>query len=137
VKDADIVVTTTPARKPIVKAEWIKNGTHINAIGADAKGKEELEPALLKRAKIIVDDKRQSLHSGEINVPVSRGIITEKDIYATLGEVLIDKKKGRMTAQEITVFDSTGLAIQDIAVASLIYKKALKKKIGRYIEFLS
>lgn len=130
VKEADIVVTTTPVRKPIVKSRWIKEGTHINAIGADAKGKEELEPDLLKRAKIVVDDWNQASHSGEINVSISKGIVTKKDIYATLGEVLIGKKKGRTSPREITIFDSTGLAIQDVAVANLVYKKAVKKKIG-------
>jgi len=135
-KQADIVVTTTPVRKPIVKSEWIKHGTHINAIGADAKGKEELEPELLKRAKLVVDDWQQASHSGEINVPLSRGIITKKDIYATLSEVLIGKKKGRVSSKEITIFDSTGLAIQDVAVANLVYKRALKKKIGRWVGIL-
>ncbi len=133
VKQADIVVTTTPVREPIVKSEWIKDGTHINAIGADAKGKEELEPELLKRAKIVVDDRQQSSHSGEINVPLSCGIITKKDIYATLGEILTGKKKGRVSPKEITIFDSTGLAIQDVAVANLVYKRALKGKIGRRV----
>ncbi len=132
VKDADIVVTTTPVRAPIVKAEWIKKGTHINAIGADAKGKEELEPALLKKAKIIVDDFSQAMHSGEVNVPISRKIISKKDIYATLGEVLIGKKKGRVNRDEITIFDSTGLAIQDVVVADLVYRRAKIRKIGRY-----
>jgi alanine dehydrogenase len=137
VEEADIVVTTTPVRKPIVKSEWIKDGTHINAIGADAKGKEELEPELLKKAKLVVDDWQQASHSGEINVPISCGIITKSDIYATLGEVLIGKKKGRVSSKEITIFDSTGLAIQDIAVANLVYKKALKKKIGGWVGILS
>jgi alanine dehydrogenase len=137
VKDADIVVTTTPVRNPIVKAKWIKDGTHINAIGADAKGKEELEPALLKKARVIVDDERQACHSGEINVPISRRIITKDDIHATLGEVLLGKKKGRLSPDEITVFDSTGLAIQDVSVANLVYKTALKKKIGRWVAILA
>jgi len=136
VKDADIVVTTTPSRKPIVRSAWIKNGTHINAIGADARGKEELEADLLKRAKIVVDDRRQALHSGEINVPLSKGVITEKNIHATLGEILVGKKKGRTAPTEITMFDSTGLAIQDVAVANLLYKKAIRKKIGRWIGIL-
>lgn len=129
-KQADIVVTTTPVRKPIVESEWIRDGTHINAIGADAKGKEELEPALLKRAKIVVDDWQQASHSGEINVALSRGIITRKDIHATLGEVLIGKKKGRVSQKEITIFDSTGLAVCDVAVAKLVYKRARKHKLG-------
>jgi alanine dehydrogenase len=122
--------------KPLIKAKWIKQGTHINAIGADAKGKEELQPALLKKAKIVVDDRCQAIHSGEINVPLSRKIITPKKIYASLGEIITGQKKGRLNAAEITIFDSTGLAIQDIAVADLVYKAALKKKIGRYIRLL-
>ena len=136
-KQADIVVTTTPVRKPIVESEWIRDGTHINAIGADAKGKEELKPQLLKRAKIVVDDWQQASHSGEINVPLSKGIITKKNIYATLGEVLIGKKKGRVSQKEITIFDSTGLAIQDMAVANLVYKRALKNKLGFWVGILN
>jgi len=135
-KQADIVVTTTPVRKPIVKSDWIRDGTHINAIGADAKGKEELEPELLKRAKIVIDDWQQASHSGEINVALLRGIITKKDIHATLGEVLIGKKKGRVSQKEITIFDSTGLAIQDVAVANLVYKRALKNKLGFWVDIL-
>lgn len=136
VKDADIVVTTTPSEKPIVKSRWIKPGTHINAIGADAKGKEELEPALLKRSRVVVDDLEQAVHSGEINVPVSKGIIARKDICATLGEVLIGKKNVRTGISQTTIFDSTGLAIQDVAVANLVYKKAIKNKIGRWVEIV-
>lgn len=135
ISDADIIVTTTPSRKPIIKSEWIEPGVHINAIGADAKGKEELEPAILKRSKVVVDDKIQAIHSGEINVPISKRIIKETDIYATLGEVIKGKKKGRTSKNEITIFDSTGLAICDVAVADYVYKEALKKKLGKYIIF--
>lgn len=123
---SDIVVTTTPARKPIIKSEWIGSGVHINAIGADAKGKEELAPALLKRAKIIVDDITQAVHSGEINVPISKKIFKASDVYAEIGEIVAGKKAGRTKEDEITVFDSTGLAILDVAVANYVYKKALK-----------
>ncbi len=132
----DILVTTTPSRKPIVQSEWITPGTHINAIGADAPGKEELDPKILKRAKVIVDDFEQASHSGEINVPVSKGIFKLKDIHATLGAIVAGKKRGRKSPHEITVFDSTGLAIQDVAVASLIYRAALKKKSGRLLKIV-
>ena len=111
-----------PARQlgPLVKSEWIKPGTHINAIGADAPGKEELEPELLRRAKIVVDNIEQASHSGEINVPWSKGIIKWPEaVSCTLGEVIDGLKKGRETDEEITIFDSTGLAIQNIATASL------------------
>jgi alanine dehydrogenase len=120
---ADIVCTVTPSYQPIVRKEWIKPGTHINAIGADAPGKEELDPEILKTAKIVVDNFAQASHSGEINVPLAKGIIGQKNIYAELGEIIIGKKTDRESDNEITVFDSTGLAIQDISCARLVYDK--------------
>jgi len=128
--DCDILVTTTPSREPVVKDEWIAEGTHINAIGADAPGKEELDPMILKRARVVVDDIPQASHSGEINVPLSKKIITEKDICCEIGEVVAGKKKGRTKDSDITVFDSTGLAIQDVATADMVYQKALKENMG-------
>jgi alanine dehydrogenase len=130
----DIVCTTTPSRKPLVKLEWLQPGSHINAIGADAVGKRELEPEILKKAKLVVDDEEQAIHSGEINVPFRQGLLEEKDIYATLGKIVANKKPGR-AGDEITVFDSTGLAIQDLTVAKFIYETALKQNLGLFIEF--
>lgn len=131
--DCDILVTTTPVRKPVVKAEWVREGTHINAIGADAVGKEELDPELLIRSKIIVDDVVQAIHSGEVNVPLSKHYISENDIHAQLGEVIAGLKPGRTSDEEITIFDSTGLAIQDVATANLVYEKAALKGLGREV----
>ena len=116
--DCDVLVTTTPSRSPLIRSEWIHEGTHINAIGADAPGKEELDPALLLRAQVFVDDPVQAIHSGEINVPVSQGIYRATDIAGTLGEVVNGKKK-RAGLDTITIFDSTGLAIQDLAIARI------------------
>lgn len=124
----DIVVTTTPAKKPIVRAEWISPGTHINAIGADAKGKEELSSDLLKRSRIFVDDKVQAIHSGEINVPITKKVILPSAISATIGEVIIGTSRGRLSAKDITIFDSTGLAILDIAVADHIYQRLRSRR---------
>jgi len=134
--DADILVTTTPSRKPLVKDEWIVDGTHINAIGADAAGKEELEPAILRRAKVVVDDLVQATHSGEVNVPLAEGVIALEEIYATIGEVVAGKVPGRKDEDEITVFDSTGLAIQDVATASRVYRRAVEKGLGMRLPFL-
>lgn len=122
--NADIVTTTTPVREPILKKEWIQEGTHINAIGADAEGKEELDPALLtqKNVKVVVDDIEQTTHSGEINVPFSEGVIDESDVYGSLPDIVAGKIPGRKKKDEITIFDSTGLAIQDIATARVIYE---------------
>jgi len=134
--DADIVCTVTPSRSPIVAKKWIKPGTHINAIGADAAGKEELDPEILKSAKIVVDTWAQASHSGEINVPLAKGIIRQENIYAELGEVVAGKKAGREKAHEITVFDSTGLAIQDISVAKVVYDLFLQHSIAGGQDFI-
>lgn len=119
--DSDVIVTTTPSRTPVVKDEWVHEGTHINAIGADAPGKEELEPLILKRAMVIVDDPVQAVHSGEINVPIREGKFSPEEISGTLGEVVLGRIK-RTSSDQITLFDSTGLAIQDLAIASIAMK---------------
>ena len=126
----DIIVTTTPSKTPIVRREWVKPGAHINAIGADAPGKQELDPRILTDARVVVDDMAQAVHSGEVNVPISTGDYRAEDIYGTLGEVIATLKPGRESENEITVFDSTGLAIQDIAVAHELYIKAKEQGIG-------
>jgi alanine dehydrogenase len=121
---ADIVCTLTPAHQPIVQKKWLVPGTHINAVGADAAGKEELEPSILNDALVVVDDLRQASHAGEINVPMAKGLFKKQQIHATLGEIITGRKTGRTDDQTITIFDSTGLAIEDIAVAKLLYEKA-------------
>ena len=128
---SDIVCTVTPVREPLLKKEWVIPGTHINAIGADAEGKEELEPSILKEAIVVVDDLRQASAAGEINVPLKKGLFRIDQVYATLGEIITGKKRGRQDERVITVFDSTGVAIEDIAVAKLIYEKA--KQEGGYL----
>jgi alanine dehydrogenase len=127
---ADIVCTLTTAHQPVVQNKWLKPGTHINAVGADAEGKEELEPSILNEARVVVDDLRQAIHAGEINVPVSRGIYKKEQIFATLGEIITGYKQCRTNNEMITVFDSTGLAIEDIAVAALVYGKARQNGAG-------
>ncbi len=86
-RDVDVLVTTTPSRTPIVMNKWVTEGTHITCIGADAPGKEELEPAILKHAKIVVDDWEQASHSGEINVPLTQGVISRNDVWGDICEI--------------------------------------------------
>lgn len=137
VEDADIIVTSTPSRSPIVMNEWVGEGVHFNCIGADAPGKQELDSMILKRAtKIVVDDIEQAIHSGEINVPISQGLIKKEDIYGELGEIVAGFKKGRENDWEITVFTSTGLAIQDAVVATLAYEAAIRKGMGMYVNLV-
>lgn len=133
VEGVDVLTTLTPSRKPVVLNEWITGGIHINAMGADAPGKEELDPLILKRAKIVVDDFEQAVHSGEVNVPISSGFIDRSCIYAELGEIVAGLKKGRESSDEVTVFDSTGLAIQDVVVASYVYSEAVKRGLGKIV----
>ena len=130
VPGADVVVTITPAREPIIKAEWIAPGTHIAAVGADKGGDQELEARILAGARIFVDDIRQCRTDGEINVPLSQGVITEEDIAGEIGEVVAGKKEGRRSDQEITVFDSTGIALQDSATVPLEYERAVAAGVG-------
>lgn len=134
--DSDIVCTVTPAREPFLKSDLVRPGTHINAIGADAEGKEELDPSLLKKAMVVVDDVKQAAVAGEINVPVSKGLFKVEEVYANLGEIIAGYKQGRNNEKAITIFDSTGLAIEDIAVAKLVYDKARNKSGYLSLEFI-
>ena len=136
-QERDIIVTTTPSRKPLVSADWVDSGTHINCIGADAPGKQELDPNILLKSKIVVDDWKQGSHGGEINVPLSKRILSKDDIWGDICEIVAGLKQGRTSTEEITVFTSTGLAIQDAAVASVAFQRALKEKIGKEIDLLN
>ena len=136
VSNVDVLITSTPVKVPVIKSEWIREGTHINAMGADAPGKQELETSLTLRSKVIIDCWEQTSHSGEINVPVSKGLIKRNDIQARIGDVITGKSPGRQSDEEITIFDSTGLAVQDITTAWMIYEKALEKGYGYKINFL-
>ncbi|WAM26476.1 ornithine cyclodeaminase family protein [Myxococcus sp. NMCA1] len=128
---ADIVCTATPARVPVVKREWFQPGAHINAMGADAPGKQELDARLLTEGRVFIDDTEQALHSGEVNVPLHDGLLRPEQIAGTLGEVVSGKKPGRTSDTELTVFDSTGLALQDVALARALYDAALKRGLGQ------
>lgn len=134
VREADIIVTVTPSKKALVQDDWIQLGMHINAIGADGPGKQELDPRIVKRAdRIVVDSLKQCRVIGEIQHAFKQGLIQEQDVHAEIGQILIGQKEGRESQQEITLFDSTGLAVQDIAAAQIVYRLALKKGIGNWI----
>jgi alanine dehydrogenase len=110
--------------------EWISPGTHIAAVGADKGGDQELDPRILQRARIFVDDIRQCRSDGEINVPLSEGLISESDVAGEIGQVVAGKLEGRTSDDEITVFDSTGIALQDSATVPLEYERALAAGVG-------
>ncbi|MCS7252971.1 MAG: hypothetical protein RMK18_04910 [Armatimonadota bacterium] len=123
VSEADIIVTATPSCAPIVMNDWVRNGAHINAIGADAPGKQELDPALLKRAKVFLDDWAQGTESGEVNVPLRSGLMSRDEISGEICDVLVGRLQGRTSDSEVTVFSSTGLAIQDVATAFVVLRR--------------
>lgn len=133
---ADVLLTTTPSREPVVKSKWVGEGTHINGIGADAPGKQELDSHIFQKAKIVIDCWEQASHSGQINIPIQEGLIRKSDIHGKIGDVIIGAIPGRTSDKEITVFDSTGLAVQDIVTAWKVYEKALQKGIGQKMNFL-
>ncbi|MHA2008043.1 MAG: ornithine cyclodeaminase family protein [Promethearchaeota archaeon] len=138
ISEVDIIVTVTPSKKPLVMKEWIQEGVHINAIGADAPGKQELDLFIIKKAnKVVVDSLSQCRIIGEIQHALANGLINDDDVHAEIGQILIGEKIGRETKDEITLFDATGLAAQDIAAANTVFKQAKEKKIGRVISLLN
>jgi len=131
---ADVVCTTTPSRSPIVSAAAVRPGTHVNAVGADGPGKQELDPQILRNARVIVDEPYQATHGGELNVPVQSGEYDASQIAGSLADVVSGAVAGRTSDEQITVFDSTGLAIQDIAMAAHVYRAALRSGLGSKID---
>lgn len=131
---ADIVSTSTPSRAPLVEREFVSEGAHINAVGADGPGKQELDPAVLESALVVVDEMHQAVQGGEVNVALSGGRFRQEQIAGTLSEVILGSIQGRRTESQITLFDSTGLAIQDIAVAIPVYERARQLGVGATID---
>jgi ornithine cyclodeaminase/alanine dehydrogenase len=131
----DIVCTATPSRVPVVRRDMIRPGTHINAMGADAHGKQELEAAILLDALVVVDDFEQAGASGEVNVPLEQGVLEPDGIHATLGAICARLKEARTDPDQITVFDSTGLAVQDVAIARVAYDLAVERGVGLDVDF--
>lgn len=135
VQNSDIIITVTPSRKPIVKKEWLKKGTHLSCLGSDMETKQEIESEIFVGAKIFTDDRAQCIRVGEIEIPIKEGIISEKNITGEIGDLLSGKVKGRENNEETTVFDATGLYILDLATAKPVLEKAKKLDIGTEIDF--
>ena len=132
---SDIVVTVTPSESPLVRNEWIGEGAHISAMGADDKGKNELDTAILKRARLFAEYPRQSIQIGEFQHAFADGLIESLDDICALGSVTLGESPGRISDTEITVFDSSGIAIQDLAVARAVFDAAQKMGQIQHIDF--
>jgi ornithine cyclodeaminase/alanine dehydrogenase len=135
VEQADILITTTRGTGSLVEAAWVRPGTHIVAIGTDQRGKQELEPEIFRHAKIVNDSISQCIEKGETWHPLHQNIITGKDIHAEIGEILLGIKAGRENDEEVTIFDSTGMAVQDSTTSIRIYRNAIEGKVGTFFEF--
>ena len=132
--EADIIVTATPSQKPIIKKEWIKKGTHLTCIGADMEGKQEIDENIFSKARIFVDDLEQTIHVGETETSIKKGIIKKEDVAGEIGEIIMRTKPGRLSDDEITIFDSTGIAHQDLLTAAYVLKVAQEKGLGTTVE---
>ena len=121
---SDIIITITRSTKPLIRREWVRPGTHLSCIGADMPGKEEIDPAILRDAVVFADDVDQCVEAGECELAIKGGFMTREHIAGQIGEVLLGAKPGRTGTEEITVFDATGLALLDLAVAKRIVDKS-------------
>ncbi len=133
-KQSQICVTCTIAREYFVKQEDVPPGLFIAAVGADSPGKQEIDPKLLFSSKVVVDILHQCVHVGELQHAVAQGMCPE-DVHAELAEVITGNKRGRTSDDEIIIFDSTGTALQDVAAAVFVYKKALNLSKGQIFDF--
>lgn len=131
---SDIVTTVTPARESLVEADWVAAGTHISAMGSDMAGKQELDPELAARSTCFADLPEQSLRVGEFQHAAAAGLLSLDDIVP-IGEVLLGRHRGRQSAEEITVFDSSGIAPQDLHIAAAVVREALDRGAALTIDF--
>jgi alanine dehydrogenase len=135
VRNADLIVTVTTAKEPILRPEWLKPGAHINAVGSHRPDLREIDGTTLGCAKIVVDSRDAIMaECGDILLALKENSIAEDAIHAEIGEVLARTKTGRSNTSEITLYKSVGIAIQDVAAANLVYRKAREKGIGTLVE---
>jgi alanine dehydrogenase len=136
VEGADIVVTATTAREPIVDGGWFAEGVHINCVGSGIPDRRELDDKIVQRSKIVVDTHASALEeAGDLLIPMAQGLLSKDAIHADLGEVLTGQKVGRTDEQEITIFKSVGVALQDVAAAAWAYRRARELGLGQVVEF--
>lgn len=131
VRGAQVICTVTASREPVLRGEWIQRGTHLNAVGASLATARELDTAAVKRARIFVDRRESALNeAGDILIPIKEGAITPDAIVGEIGELLIGKIPGRGAPDEITLFKSLGLAVEDLASARFLFETASKSGVG-------
>ena len=135
IQRSDVVVTCTPATEFYVHKEEVSPGTFIAAVGADDSHKQEIDPALLSSAKVVADSLEQVCSIGDTHHAIAQGLMEKENVYAELSEIVTGKRPGRTTEDEIIVFDSTGVAIEDAAAAAIVYEKARTGAFENQFEF--
>jgi ornithine cyclodeaminase/alanine dehydrogenase len=136
-RKSDIIITCTTARQPILYQGDLEAGAFVAAVGADNPDKQEIDPKLLASVTVVADVLNQSVSLGDLSHAVAAGLLTPDEVYAELGEIVCGQKPGRRTADEIIVFDSTGMALQDVAASALAYQRAVDRGVGRRIDLSS
>lgn len=136
VRGADVIVTATSSLEPVINKDWISDGAHINAIGTHSPSSREIDSATMAASRIFVDRRESALNeSGDYILAAKEGAVTPESIIGELGELLIGKKSGRTSSTEITLFKSLGLAIEDVACADYLYRKAQAENVGSWVGF--
>jgi ornithine cyclodeaminase len=135
VREADVVCTVTAAREPIVRGEWLRPGTHINAVGASIPTARELDTEAVRRARVFVDRRESAANeAGDLIIPLKEGAIGPAHVVAELGEVVLDRVSGRENDEQITLFKSLGLAVEDLACAVFLHERAVEEHIGTAVD---
>ncbi len=136
VESVDILSLATTATTPIMDSEWVKPGTHINGIGSHAVGVRELDTATVVKSKLVCDQVDACLaEAGDVQIPIEEGALNPDDIYGEIGELITGTKAGRESDDEVTLFKSVGLSIQDISAAHYVYQQALEQGVGTEFAF--
>jgi len=133
-RESDIIITCTPSRQFIVSNGDMRPGSFLAAVGADSHDKQEVDPALLARSAVVVDNLEQCATFGDLHHAIAAGLMRREDVRAELGEVVAGRRAGRKTNNEIVVFDSTGTALQDVAAAAVVYQRAKEQGVGTEVE---
>ena len=137
IQSSDVCITCTPSQEFFVHRQDVRHGTFIAAVGADNEHKQEIDPALMASAKVVADSVEQVSTIGDSHHAISKGLMTRQQIYAELAEIVAGNKPGRTSDEEIIIFDSTGVAIEDAITAAAVYEKACQAKIGTKFAFAS
>jgi len=134
VRASDVCVTCTPSRRPFLFREHVGAGTFVAAVGADSPDKQELDPALVAASLLVVDVLEQCASIGELHHALVAGAVTRESVHAELADLVTGRKPGRRSPEEITIFDSTGTALEDVAAAAVVYEKAVAAGVGLTVE---